>query len=104
MADTIQSDVAVKDASERVLYLFDFTKFPEYVAAETLTTPVVDAVTGLTIGTPIVSVAVRDGIAAGGCIEVFISGGTAGVTYNLECRGTFSGGAIRVVKGRLNVE
>lgn len=102
--DVIQSDTITKDASERVLFLFDFTKFPEYIADETLSAPAVDPVEGLTIDAPEVSSVGRDSIPAGGCVEVWISGGSAGTVCDLECRATFGGGSIRVVKGRLNVE
>jgi hypothetical protein len=75
MADTIQRTTLVKDASETVSYLFDFSQFPEYVAGETLASPSVPAVSGLTIGSPAVTVADRDYVAAGGGIAVTISGG-----------------------------
>jgi hypothetical protein len=104
MATTIDFDQNVKDSSEVVSYLFDFTNFPEAVAGETLSNPVVDSVSGLTIGSPAITVADRDGVTAGKGLEVTISGGTAGDSYQLEARADFSGGATRVVKGLLYVE
>lgn len=104
VATAIDFDTNVKDSSEVVSYLFDFSAFPEVIAGETLGTPVVDAVTGLTIGTPDITTVDRDGVTAGKGLEVTISGGTAGVQYGLEARATTSGGAVRVVKGLLYVE
>jgi hypothetical protein len=104
MADTIQRTTLVKDSSETVSYLFDFTQFPEYIAGETLASPSVPAVSGLTIGTPAVTEADRDYVTSGGGIAVTISGGTVSTSYSLECFGTFSGGGIRCVKGLLKVE
>jgi hypothetical protein len=107
---TIQTDTCVKDASEVVSFVFDFSQFPEAWNEETLGTPVVDASApaGLTIGTPAVTSADREEgratVPSGYGIQVTVSGGTAGTTYSLECRGTFSGGGVRVVKGRLAVE
>jgi hypothetical protein len=110
MADTIQYDTRPKDASEVIQYVFDYSRFPEMKAGETLGTPVVDPVAGHTIGAPAVTtedeVVDEAGtvVEAGKGIQVTISGGTAGNTYNLESRGTFSGGATRVVKGAVRVE
>lgn len=104
MADSIQYDTRCKDASEAVAFLFDFSRFPEAVAGETLASPSVPAVVGLTIGSPAVTAARKDGIPAGYAIQVTISGGTASTSYSLECFGTFSGGAVRCVKGVLKVE
>ena len=104
MADAIQYDTRVKDASETVAFLFDFSRFPEAVAGETLASPSVPAVSGLTIGSPAVTAARKDGIPAGYALQVTISGGTASTSYSLECFGTFSGGAVRCVKGVLKVE
>ena len=104
MADTIQRTTLVKDAGESVSYLFDFTAFPEHEAGETLSNPSVPAVSGLTIGSPAVTEGERDFVAAGGGVAVTISGGAGGEEYDLECFATFSGGAIRCVKGRLVVE
>jgi hypothetical protein len=104
VADSIQRTTLVKDASETVSFIFDFTRFPEYVAGETLASPSVPAVSGLTIGSPAVTDEDRDDVEEAGGVEVTISGGTAGVEYSIECFATFSGGAIRCVKGVLAVE
>lgn len=104
VATSIDFDTQVKDSSEVISYLFDFTNFPECEAGETLSTPVVDAVAGLTIGTPTITTFDRDDVTAGKGLQVTISGGTAGEQYELEARATFSGGATRVVKGLLYVE
>lgn len=93
-----------KDASETVVYIADFSRFDEADAGETLSTPVVDSVSGLTIGAPTVISSETNSIPSGYGIKVAISGGTAGTTYNVEFRGTFSGGSVRVVKLRLEVE
>lgn len=112
MSASIQYDTRTKDASETILFVFDFSRFPEVVAGETLGTPVVDASSpsGLTLGTPSVTVAdqVIDSagnvVASGKGLQVTVAGGTAGNTYALESRCTFSGGSIRVVKGSVVVE
>jgi hypothetical protein len=108
----IQYDTRVKDTTETILYVFDFSRFPELVAGETISSPSVPASspTGLTIGSPTVTVADQVVFTNGGVVEagqgvqVTLSGGTAGVTYALECSITTSGGAVRVVKGSLIVE
>ena len=110
MADQIQYDTRVKDASEVINFLFDFSWAPELKptteggSGETLDSVEIDAVVGLTIGSPSVTAADVDGIPAGRAATVTISGGTATNTYSLEMRGTTSGGSVRVVKGSLVVE
>lgn len=104
MASILQTKLP-KDSDESVGYIFDFSQFPEAKAGETLTgTPTVPAVSGLTIGSPAVLSAAADFVPASLGVQVTISGGTASTTYDLECRATFTGGAIRVVKGELVVE
>lgn len=85
------------------LYEFDFSSFAEVVAGETLSSPSVPAVTGLTIGTPSVS---------GSSILVSISGGTAGggtrlstgiTAYVVTCTVTTSGGRTLSLVGYLRV-
>jgi hypothetical protein len=94
------------DTNEVVDWAYDFSNFPEIVAGETIASCAVPAVSGLTIGTPEVLAAEFDGIAAGEGVKVRISSNAAvaGTTYAHECRATFSGGAVRVVKGRLEAE
>lgn len=105
----IQYDTRPKDASEAIAFVFDFSRFPEVVAGGELTSPVVDPVSGLTIGAAAVTDAAEvvfpNGatVAAGKGVKAAISGGTAGTTYALECRATI-GGSVRVVKGSLAVE
>lgn len=101
---SIQKTVLPKDADETVSYVFDFTAFPEIKAGDTIASATVPAVSGLTIGTPAVTTADRDGVDAGKGVEVVIAGGTAGETYTCECRAVLSSGSIRVVKGQLVVE
>lgn len=111
MADLIQYDTRVKDASEVILFIFDFTRFPEVVAGGTLTSPTIDASSpvGLTLGSATVTDAdeVVDSagtvVDAGKGLKVTVSGGTAGTEYTLEARATVSG-ATRVVKGHVVVE
>lgn len=93
-----------KFVGEVVLYLFDFSNFPEVVSGETLSSPSVPAVPGLTIGTPAVTSEIRDGIAAGKAVEVTISGGAADTIYEVQCAVATSGGSTRIVKGALAVD
>jgi hypothetical protein len=110
MGQSILYDTRVKDASEVILYVFDFSRFPELVAGETLSSPSIPAVSGLTIGTPTVTVADQvvfsngQVVEAGQGVQVTVSGGTAATTYSLECHCTTSGGATRVIKGSIVVE
>jgi hypothetical protein len=99
----VQRTTLKKRPVEVVLYLFNFTKFPELRAGETISTPVVPAVSGLTIGSPAVTTVERDGITAGKAVEVTISGGTSGTTYEVECYVNTSGGSRRSVIGRIVV-
>lgn len=107
MQEPIAKDTYPKDSSEVIDYQFDYSNFPEIQGGDTITgTPVVPASipAGLIIGTPAVTVAAFDGVAAGKGVKVRISGGTAGTTYEIECQATFASGALRVVKGRIVVE
>jgi hypothetical protein len=110
MGQSILYDTRVKDASEVILFVFDFSRFPELVAGETLSSPSVPAVSGLTIGSPTVTVADQvvfsngQVVAAGQGVQVTVSGGTASTTYAIECHCTTSGGATRVIKGSIVVE
>lgn len=96
-------NMLTKYAVEVVSYQFDFSDFPEVVAGETLSSPNVPAVSGLTIGTPAVTVAERDGVAAGKGVAVTVSGGTAGTTYTITATAVTSGGSTRAVRGRIRV-
>ncbi len=108
----IQYDTLPQDTSETVLYVFDFSRFPEIVGGETLSAPEIDEPdpTGLTLGAPVVTTVDRvvdehgTTVPAGQGVEIAITGGVAGTTYALECRATTSGGSVRVVKGAIAVE
>jgi len=92
-----------KDTGEAVDYTFDFSGFPEFAAGETLASASVPAVSGLTIGSPAVIAAITDGVPIGKGVQVRISGGTANTEYTVVCRGTFSGGSIRTIRLKLEV-
>lgn len=93
-----------KGPSETIGYLFDFTVFPEIAAGETISSASVPAVSGLTIGTPAVTTAIKDGVAAGKAVQVTISGGTDQTTYTVSCFGTTSGGSVREIRMSLYVD
>mgnify|MGYP000370251468 CR=1 FL=1 len=92
-----------KIAGETRAYVFDFTDCAELEAGETISTPSVAAVSGLTIGTPAVLAAAVDDVAAGKGVQVAISGGTAGTTYTLNCTVNTSGGAVLIRRAHLRV-
>lgn len=92
-----------KAPNEAVDYVFDFSGFPEFAAGETLASAATPTVSGLTIGTPAVTSAIVDGVPAGKGIQVRVSGGTANTEYTVACRGTFSGGSIREIRLKLEV-
>lgn len=92
-----------KLASESILYVFNFEDFAEVVAGETLSSPSVPAVSGLTIGTPTVTTTVIDDVPIGKGVQCLISGGTAGITYSVDCFVTMSGGDVRGIRCRLQV-
>lgn len=86
------------------LYEWDFSWAAEVAAGETLVSPSVPAVSGLTIGTPVV---------AGTSVTVRISGGTAGggtlqtggsTLYALTCVVSTSGGRTLSMRGYIRVE
>lgn len=104
MSVTIQRDILPKDVQEVIDYQFDFSRCPERLAGQTISSVTVPSVSGLTIGTPAVTTVETDGVEAGSGAVVRISGGTANATYDLECRATFSGGSVRVVYGRIQME
>lgn len=101
----VQRTTLRKLPAENRLYVFDFSDFPEVLAGETLSLPVVPASspTGLTIGTPAVSAVARGDVPAGQAVEVMISGGTAGIDYQVEGQATTSGGAKLAVGGVIKV-
>lgn len=86
-----------KIASETRNFVFDFTTFSELEAGETISSPSVPAVSGLTIGSPSVTTedVIEDGhtVAAGKGVQVSIGGGTAGTSYTVNCTVSTSGGA-----------
>lgn len=99
MSAAVQRQTRTKKVSEVVLFVFDFSNFPEVEAGETLSNPSVPAVSGLTIGSPAITAAETDGIAAGKALQVSISGGTAGTDYTVSAYVTTSGGSTRGVEG-----
>lgn len=99
MSAAVQRQTRTKKVTEVVLFVFDFSNFPEVEAGETLGTPTVPAVAGLTIGTPAITTAETDGIAAGKALQVSISGGTAGTDYTVSAYVVTSGGSTRGVEG-----
>lgn len=99
MSAAVQRQTRTKKVSEVVLFVFDFSNFPEVEAGETLGTPTVPAVSGLTIGTPAITAAEVDGIPAGQALQVAISGGTAGIDYTVSAYVVTSGGSTRSVEG-----
>jgi hypothetical protein len=88
-----------KYAAEIIDYVADFSKFPEAIAEDTLTSCVVPAVTSpdaiLSTGTAAISAEDIETIPAGSGVVCRISGGTAGQTYLVYFRGTFNTGAVR---------
>ena len=72
MSLTLQNPL--KDPSAVLDYVFDWTKW--LAAAETITSHTVTVPTGLTL---------ESSTAASGIVTVWISGGTAGTTYRVEC-------------------
>lgn len=107
---SIQTDTVPAYAGEKRAYGFDYQDFPEVQAGETISAPVVPAVTGLTIGAPAVNTAVfdpgggRKKIPIGKGVVVTLLPAAAG-NYDLVCRVDFSGGAEDVeMNGVLAVE
>ncbi|WP_020475714.1 phage fiber-tail adaptor protein [Zavarzinella formosa] len=92
-----------KIAAEVRAYVFDFSKYSEVQAGETLDSLAVPAVAGLTIGPPAVTTAVIDGIPAGKAAKVTIAGGAPESTYTVDCRATTSGGSVLVRRMQLQV-
>lgn len=82
--------------------VFDLSDAPEVVASETLSSPTVAAVTGLTIGSPSVLAAETDGVAAGEGVSVLVTTSAAG-TYIVTLSVSTSGGATLKVPVRLVV-
>lgn len=93
---TLSTPYLTKRADWSRIYTFTFAVFAEPAGGETLSSPVVTgSPTGLTIGTPSVS---------GSTVTVRISGGTAGVTYDVTCAVTLSSGGALSMVGHLVVE
>ena len=86
----------VKRTAEVRTYSFDFSKFPEIVAGDTLTgTPTITvAGTGLTLGSPSIS---------SNLVKVQISAGTNGTVYVMKCQCSTVGGSTLVCGGMLLV-
>jgi hypothetical protein len=92
-----------KIAAEARAYVFDFSRYPEVISGETISSPVTPAVSGLTIGSPTVTSATIDGVPSGKGVKVTISSGTAGTTYTVDCRVTTSGGSTLIRRMQLRV-
>jgi len=103
-----------KTPTEVVLFVFDFTNFPEVVAGATISSAVVSgpggqALSGLVAGTPAVlsAAAVIDGdgntVAAGKGVQCTLAGGSAGSDVLVECAVTLSTGSVAVVQGKVAV-
>lgn len=89
---------------------FDYQDFPEIEEGETLSSPAIAAVSGVTFGAP--TVTTEDFNPGPGCrtipagkgVIVTITTSTAG-TYTLNCTASFSGGATgRKIRGTWVVE
>lgn len=92
-----------KIAAEARAFVFDFSKHAEVIAGETLSSPSVPTVSGLTIGTPAVISSAVDQIPQGKGVQVLISGGTAGTTYTVDCKVNTSGGATIARRAKIRV-
>lgn len=103
MPSRIDPTTLTKPAGETRRVAFDLSASPEAVAGETFSGPEILGGSGLTFGSPTVSAAAFDGIAAGKAVLVTVSGGSAGTTYDFALRVTASGGSILVVNGRIAV-
>ncbi len=99
MSAAISYQTRTKTAAEVVVFVFDFSNFPEIVAGETISSTTVPAVSGITIGTPAVLTEETDGVPEGEGVAVTISAGTVGTDYTVDCRIVTSGGSTRAVRG-----
>lgn len=103
MAGEIVIPVLEKIEAESRVYLFDFSRYSEVLNGETLSSPTIPAVSGITIGSPTIMSADLDGVPSGKGVKVLISSGSAGTTYTIDCRVTTSGGATLVRRVNLRV-
>ncbi len=103
-----------KTPTEIVVFVFDFSTFPEVIAGATITSAVVSgpggsALSGLVAGTPAVltAAAIVDAdsntVAAGKGVRCTLSGGSAGSDVLVECAATLSTGSVAVVQGKVAV-
>lgn len=90
-------------SEEGAFYLFDFQYFAEVIGGQTLSSPTVPAVSGLTIGSPSVTATAVDGCPAGKGVLVAIHGSAVG-EYTVECTVTLSGGGKRTIRGTFTIE
>lgn len=102
-ASEIHIPTLEKIVAEQRAYVFDFSKYSELQSGETISSPVVPSVSGLTIGSPSLTTVVIDGVPIGKGVKVTISGGSAGETYTVDCQVTTSGGSILVRRMQLRV-
>jgi hypothetical protein len=105
-----------KIVSEEIFFVFDFQQFPEVVAGETISDPVVSTVeanpstvlTGtLTIGAhAVTSEDIIDGektVPAGKGVSCLIKNGTRSAIYTVDCIVSLSGGGKRTRRGYIKV-
>lgn len=91
MAETL----LVKKVAESRVFSFDFSDYPEIVGGATITSAtVVASPTGPTIGSPLPTV---------GIVQVRISGGLDGTTYEMTCTAVTNAGDTLVGCGQLQV-
>lgn len=103
VANSIPTETLTKTPAEERYFAFDFSKAPEVVAGETLSSPAIRGGTGLTVGSPSVLGSAFDGIPSGKGVRVLISAGSDDATVALSCTVVTSGGATLEVGGRLAI-
>lgn len=89
-------------SGETRAYVWEFGPRREMEAGETISSPSIPAVSGVTIGSPAVLTAAFDGVAIGAGVKATVTSSTAG-TYTITCQVTTSGGATLKEKGSLIV-
>jgi len=109
---TVQTDRLPKAADEDINYVFDFSRFPEYVDdGAVLNQCTVVADDGITVDAGTITAAARGPAArpvpAGLGVVVYVTGGTAGQSYDVTVYGRFAGSGnldTRAVRLRIDVE
>ena len=103
MPTTLPAVELTKPESEDRDFGFDYSKAPELVSGLTISSAEVLGGSGLTFGTPAVTAAEFDGVAAGKVVTVRISGGEDDAVYPFAMRATLSNGRKLVIPARLVV-